>query len=205
MGNLSASENLLHPPAANGNHGSLHSIMEEEQAPKSESLEGEFSDFLSILDQPEFSDVTLLVEGGRKIHCHQVILASRSTYFEATFTNDFSEKECGTVDLSRSNISYEQLMRLLRHIYSDSAKIDSKAIFDIVQLADRYDVQSIKRRCEQIFAQHISIDSVCQIFKYACQFNCERLKETCLNFTEENHQEVLQSPGFEELDREELL
>ena len=46
---------------------------------------------------------------------------------------------------------------------------------------------------------------MCQIFKYACQFNCERLKETCLNFTEENHQEVLQSPGFEELDRDELL
>ena len=112
--------------------------MEEEQAPRSDDQDGvEHADFLSILDQPEFSDVTLLVEGGRKIHCHQVILASRSTYFEATFTNDFSEKECGTVDLSRSNISYEQLMRLLRHIYSDSAKIDSKHIFDIVQVSEK--------------------------------------------------------------------
>ena len=35
--------------------------------------------------------------------------------------------------------------------------------------------------------------------------NCERLKETCLLFTEENHQEVITSAGFEELDRDEML
>ena len=72
-------------------------------------------------------------------------------------------------------------------------------------MADRYDIQSIKKKCEQIFSQHISVDAVCQIFKYACSFNCERLKETCLLFTEENHQEVITSAGFEELDRDEML
>jgi hypothetical protein len=46
---------------------------------------------------------------------------------------------------------------------------------------------------------------VCQIFKYANNFNCERLKETCLLFTEENHQEVITSAGFEDLDKEEML
>jgi len=49
-------------------------------------------DFLNLLNEPEFSDVTLMVEG-KQIYAHQVILASRSTYFEALFTHDFSEKE----------------------------------------------------------------------------------------------------------------
>jgi len=66
-------------------------------------------------------------------------------------------------------------------------------------------VPSFKRKCEQILAQHINVDSVCQIFKYANTFNCERLKETCLLFTEENHAEVLASGGFEDLDKEEIL
>lgn len=48
--------------------------------------------FLSILNQQEFSDITLMVEG-KPIYAHQVILASRSTYFEASFSHDFSEKE----------------------------------------------------------------------------------------------------------------
>ena len=107
-------------------------IIEEEDRRKTPEPEEEQTDFIDLLDQAEFSDVTLIVEGGKQVHCHQVILASRSTYFEAIFTNEFSEKESRVVDLSRANISYEQLMRLLRHLYSDTAKVDSKHIFDIL-------------------------------------------------------------------------
>ena len=148
--------------------------------------------------------MTLIVEG-QQIFAHQVILASRSTYFEALFSHDFSEKDLRVVDFNDSGITYNQLMSLLRHIYSDNIKIESKSIYDLLSLADRYDIQSIKRKCENIFAQHISVDTVCQIFKYAHNFNCERLKETCLLYTEENHQEVITSVGFEELDRDEML
>lgn len=46
---------------------------------------------------------------------------------------------------------------------------------------------------------------MCQIFKYANNFNCERLKQTCLLFTEENHAEVITTQGFEELDKDEII
>lgn len=161
-------------------------------------------DLASLLNKREFSDVTLMVDG-KPIYAHQVILASRSTYFEALFTHDFAEKDLRVVDFNDSGITYDQLFQLLKHIYSDNMKIDSKFIYDLLSLADRYDIQSIKRKCEYIFAQHITVDSVCQIFKYANNFNCERLKDTCLLFTEENHQEVITSGGFEELDKEEML
>ena len=46
---------------------------------------------------------------------------------------------------------------------------------------------------------------MCNIFKYANTFNCERLKDTCLLFTEENYQEVISSAGFEDLDKDEIL
>lgn len=64
---------------------------------------------------------------------------------------------------------------------------------------------SFKRKVEQLLAQQITIDSVCQIFKYANTFNCERLKETCLLFTEENHNEVITSADFEDLDKDEII
>lgn len=142
---------------------------------------------------------------GKQIFAHQVILASRSNYFEALFTHDFSEKDLRIVDFNDSGISYEQLYQLLRHIYSDNLKIESKYIDDLLSLADRYDIQSIKKKCEQIYAQHINVDTVCQIFNIANSFNCERLKDTCLLFTEENHQEVITSAGFEYLEKDEML
>ena len=49
------------------------------------------------------------------------------------------------------------------------------------------------------------MENVCQIFKYANTFNCERLKETCLLFTEENYNEVIASAGFEDLDKDEII
>lgn len=64
---------------------------------------------------------------------------------------------------------------------------------------------SFKKKVEQILAQHITVDTVCQIFKYANTFNCERLKDTCLLFTEENHNEVITSGGFEDLDKDEII
>ena len=83
---------------------------------------------------PEFSDVTLIVEG-KQIFAHQVILASRSNYFEALFKHDFSEKDLRVVDFNDSGISYDQLYLLLRHIYSDNTKIESKYIDDLLSVS----------------------------------------------------------------------
>ena len=107
-------------------------------------------------------------------------------------------------------------MMFLRHIYSDNVKVESKFVYELlsvskffginlIQLADRFSVSSFKKKCEQILAQYITVDSVCQIFKYANKFNCERLQETCLLFIEESYNDVLTSAGFEDLDKEEII
>lgn len=121
------------------------------------------------------------------------------------FGSDFQETDSRLVNFNESGVSYDMMMQLLRHMYSDHQKIDSKSIYELLALADRYDITSIKKSCEQIFSQHINVDTVCQIFKYANSFNCNRLKETCLLFTEENYDDVIHSEGFADLDKEEIL
>ena len=105
-------------------------------------------------------------------------------------------------------VPLDSFLLMLKHIYSnDSAanRLDSRYLYDLLSLADRFNVGSIKRKCEHMLAQCISIENVCNIFKYANTFNCERLKDTCLLFTEENYQEVISSAGFEDLDKDEIL
>jgi hypothetical protein len=80
----------------------LSSIQEEEQA----DFDNVCNDLLCLLNSKDFSDVTLLVEG-KQIFAHQVILASRSTYFEALFTHDFQEKDLRVVDFNDSGIPYD--------------------------------------------------------------------------------------------------
>ena len=88
-------------------------------------------DLLGMLNQPDFSDITLLVDGN-PIYCHQVVLASRSFYFEALFSHDFKEKEQKVVNFT--DVPYETFLALLRHIYSDTLKIETKQIYDLLSV-----------------------------------------------------------------------
>lgn len=58
---------------------------------------------------------------------------------------------------------------------------------------------------EQLLASYMNVENVCQLFKFANTFNCDRLKEICLLFVEENKAEVISTPGFEALDKDEML
>jgi len=53
------------------------------------------------------------------------------------------------------------MMMFLRHIYCDQLKVESKYIYELLSLADRFSVSSFKKKCEQILAQYITVDSVC--------------------------------------------
>jgi len=166
-----------------------------------------------MLNNPDsFPDITLIFDG-TSLNCHRVILASRSLYFEALFSHDFKETEQRVVNFSSHDdgVPLDSFLLMLRHIYSngvggaDAPRVEPKHLYDLLSLADRFSVASIKRKCEHILAQHISVENVCNIFKYANTFNCERLKETCLLYTEENYQDVISSGGFEDLDKDEIL
>lgn len=95
------------------------------------------SDFLSMLNQQDFSDITLIFDG-TSIHCHQVILASRSQYFEALFSHDFKEKEQRVVNFSSQTdgVPFDSFLLMLKHMYSDNAlRIETKHIYDLLSVS----------------------------------------------------------------------
>ena len=166
-----------------------------------------------MLNSPDsFPDITLIFDG-TSLNCHRVILASRSLYFEALFSHDFKETEQRVVNFSSHDdgVPLDSFLLMLRHIYSNGGdgasapRVEPKHLYDLLSLADRFSVASIKRKCEHILAQYISVENVCNIFKYANTFNCERLKETCLLYTEENYQDIIASGGLENLEIDEIL
>lgn len=90
-------------------------------------------DFLQLLNQQDFSDITLMVEG-KPIYCHQIVLASRSGYFEAQFSHDFSERD--TRISTYNDVPYDFMIMFLRHIYSDTVKVESKYIYDLLSVSN---------------------------------------------------------------------
>ncbi len=70
---------------------------------------------------------------GRPIYCHQVVLASRSVYFEASFSHDFTEKDTRVANYP--DVPYEYFYLFLRHVYSDHVKIESKNIYELLSVS----------------------------------------------------------------------
>jgi alpha-tubulin suppressor-like RCC1 family protein len=160
-------------------------------------------EILKMLNDQEFSDIILSVSD-KEIYAHRSVLWSRSTYFKAMFSHDFKEADKTKIVLKGIS-SYDLFYNLLEFMYSDCVKINIKNSFDMLSLADEYGVVSYKEKCEILLSKYITVTTVWVIFKYANEYNCERLKETCLVYMEENYDEVIYSSGFEELDKDEML
>jgi BTB/POZ domain len=95
-----------------------------------------------MLNQADFSDITLVFDG-TQIPCHQVILASRSLYFEALLSHDFKEKEQRVVTFSSATdcVGLESFMLMLKLMYSDTAvKIETKHLYDLLSVRNPYPI-----------------------------------------------------------------
>ncbi len=54
--------------------------------------------FISYLNSGEYSDITV-IHYGKEYRCHKMILASKSEFFRAMFSNSFREATEGKVEL----------------------------------------------------------------------------------------------------------
>ena len=72
--------------------------------------------------------------------------------------------------------------------------------FDLFQVRDY-----LKNKIQMQIQSKINVDNVSKIFSYAHQYNLERLKFVCLYIMQENYNVVVETKGFEELQKEQLL
>jgi hypothetical protein len=99
-------------------------------------------DILKMLDEKDYSDITLVADG-REIYAHRAVLSSRSTYFEGMFSHEFKETDKNKISL-KGVASYELFHNLLEFMYSDCMKVNIKNVFDMLSLADEYGVGAFK-------------------------------------------------------------
>mmetsp|Transcript_6640 Transcript_6640/g.6491 ORF Transcript_6640/g.6491 Transcript_6640/m.6491 type:complete len:569 (+) Transcript_6640:716-2422(+) len=157
---------------------------------------------LKELNSPEFSDVTLIVEG-KPIYAHRVIIAAQSQYFSALYSHGFREAREGIVEIG--DVTYNGMMNLLRYCYSDELQIDLDTVLDLFTLCERFSVPGVKQRGEFQLVPSLSVERAAQLFKYAKNFQCGRLKEICLVYIEEHFNQVIGTQAFEDLDKDSIL
>lgn len=134
-----------------------------------------------LLSSKRGADVVFEV-GGETFAVHRAVLAARSPVFAVElFSAAMRESDGGATKTKR-----EEAGAMWQHL---------------LVAADRYDMERLKKMCEDRLCRHIAIGTAAIILTLAEQHSCSWLKKTCLDFVSDpaNLKAVVASGGFEHL------
>ncbi|GAM24259.1 hypothetical protein SAMD00019534_074340 [Acytostelium subglobosum LB1] len=132
-----------------------------------------------------YSDITLLVEGGRKLQAHKCILAARSAHFRKLL-----KKHTGQ-ELEIKDTSYELLQSIIEWIYKDSVTamkqsdyVDLTFCMQLLAAAERYSIKPLVQQCEQFLIGNLSTTSVGSVWtelkkSSSIRSQCPQLTKHC--------------------------
>ncbi|XP_014237889.1 speckle-type POZ protein B-like [Trichogramma pretiosum] len=148
--------------------------------------------FDSVLLDEKFSDVKLRTACGKEIPAHKVVLATASPVFNAMFSHDMLENKTQSVDMV--DITYEAAVQMLRYIYTGTlANHQTSLILNLLSVADKYQLEDLKNKCEHVIGTNLSTENVLEILKVADDHGAKHLKEKAIKFVKSNVNGPLES------------
>jgi hypothetical protein len=152
---------------------------------------------LSELTSPLFgsralSDVTLVCED-TEFPCHKVLLACRSEFFKALFTENIKEVSENRVAIR--GVRPDILELILKFIYTD--RIDSSDIsWDLFEAATTYGVARLDRLCSSSLRQSLDVSNCCRMLESSFANDLEELFNVAIDFMQKNREQVVGTDEF---------
>jgi len=192
--------------------GSIHEVFASFAAPCVTHLPmvTEVQTGLSVLDSlsqafddPVTCDVKfLIVEDSREIHVHKAVLKIRCEHFRSMFQDHWEE---GGQDLVKIHqFSYSVYRAFLKYLYTDEVDLPPEDAIGLLDLANSYCEQQLKRRCEGLIRQGITVENVAMLYATAIKYQAEELEEFCFRFSLDHMTAVAQTEAFAKLDEQTL-
>ncbi|ELU13120.1 hypothetical protein CAPTEDRAFT_119696, partial [Capitella teleta] len=107
-------------------------------------------------EMKELTDFVLKVED-QEIHCHKVIMAAASRYFEKMLTSDMKESTEGRAKLNETNFAIINL--IVNAIYEGCLELDGDNVQDVFLACHHYDIELFMPLCTDYMFEHIDSDN----------------------------------------------
>jgi len=166
-----------------------------------EEMQQQYSSLL--LDNNEnnnglFSDVTLDVDG-KLFPAHRNILAARSPVFRAMFTGGMREQSEKTIKIY--DVDTIIFAEFLKYIYCGQFddKLLSERTVEVLSTANKYDIRSLKVKCEELLLQRVTKSTAASILMAADLYNAPHLKQCVVTVITQNFMDVIGTDSFKEL------
>ena len=162
------------------------------------------ADLTRLINNPDLSDVTFLVEG-QEVHANKSILAVRSEYFKVMLYGRMREglissgdegdgeeeytiakKTCrGPIELQ--DVSHDVFLKVLEYLYTDAVRDITLDIgVSLLIISERFMLDRLKGLCEDSIRRDLSVDNVTGIYIASHRHNARGLKDIALEFILKN-------------------
>lgn len=135
--------------------------------------------FAKFLDTELLSDFKILCKD-RSIPAHRIVLHLKSPVFAAML--DVPMKESASKQVQVEDISGDIMLELLRFIYTGKSKVGDGNVFDLLYVAEKYEVLDLKEKCLVFLNKKLSLDNVLELLVAADQFDDGVLLQNCIGF-----------------------
>ncbi|CAL1291027.1 unnamed protein product [Larinioides sclopetarius] len=152
-------------------------------------------DLMNFYTQKKHCDITLLVEN-ESFPAHRSILCSRSPVFSSMFDHEMKETVNKKVEIV--DMDAETLDQFLLFLYSETLEnLEWKRATKLLYAANKYQVESLKKKCSSFLMSHVSSPNVCEALVLSDLYQDEQLRTKCQDFIFDNAAEIFSSKEYE--------
>jgi len=128
----------------------------------------------------KYSDVQLKV-GGKTFHCHKLILALKSLYFEQKLfpSSSPSAAAAAVKQIVLNDVSADAFDKVLQFLYTGETELSNENVQNILRAADLMKLTELTKLCVDYLTDTVSPDNCPRFWKIAEQINLATLALTC--------------------------
>lgn len=145
------------------------------------------------VNNPKVSDVTFVVEG-RDFFAHKIALVSASAAFRSMFEGAYRESNSGT-KIEIPNIRFAVFEEMMLCIYTGDLEVVPDLAQELLQAADQYLLEGLKRLCEASIASRLSVENLTHVYEQAESYRAPQLRNSCVLFALEHYAELVEHMG----------
>ncbi|KAK0169819.1 hypothetical protein PV328_010457 [Microctonus aethiopoides] len=151
-----------------------------------------------ILTASDFSDMIIVI-GEKEIPVHKTILAANSPVFLAMFKTDMSESLNKQIVVTDTEVDIME--KVINFMYTGviHPAPDIDALISILAVADKYEIMTLQKLCEQKLSEKIRIENVLEILDRISLYRVPRLRQIITSFMVKNKSTIVGLEGFADL------
>ncbi|XP_033342522.2 RCC1 and BTB domain-containing protein 2 isoform X2 [Megalopta genalis] len=157
-----------------------------------------FDSLRNAFNDETTSDLTITIHG-KSIHVHKSILIFRCQHFREKFLKDPVDED-NRLDENEMLFSYDVYKAFLQYLYTEKIDLPLADTLELIQLADYYSMNQLKRCCVQSLYENITVENVLLVYSLAIKFHNKELEDCCFKFASRKMTAVIRTPNFVELD-----